>query len=62
MNNIFPYEVLVTDLRIIPNIEMACMDNSPTPTLSVGDSKYNIKYYYERQADFEQEGDEEISG
>jgi hypothetical protein len=24
--------------------------------------KHNISYYYQRQADFEQEGDEEISG
>ena len=38
------------------------MDNSPTPTLLLSANKYNIKYYYQRQADFEQEGDEEISG
>jgi hypothetical protein len=26
------------------------------------DDKYNVNHYYQRQADFEQEGDEEISG
>jgi hypothetical protein len=32
------------------------------PTWSSSDDKHNISYYYQRQADFEQEGDEEISG
>lgn len=33
-----------------------------TPTLSSIDDKYNVNHYYQRQADFEQEGHEEISG
>lgn len=32
-----------------------------TPTLSSIDDKYNVNHYYQRQADFEQEGHEEIS-
>jgi hypothetical protein len=39
------------------------MSHNPRHPLSSSDSRYNVKYYYyQRQADFEQEGDEEISG
>ena len=38
------------------------MNISPRPTLSSSDDKYNVNHYYQRQTDFEQEGDEEISG
>jgi hypothetical protein len=38
------------------------VNNSHRPTLSSIDDKYNVNHYYQRQADFEQEGDEEISG
>ena len=30
--------------------------------MSSEDDKYGFDYYYHRQADFEEEGDEEISG
>jgi hypothetical protein len=35
---------------------------NPRRTLSSKDDKYNDNHYYQPQADFEQEGDEEISG
>jgi hypothetical protein len=36
---------------------------SNTPRHTEGrDARYNVNYYYQRQADFEQEDDEEISG
>jgi hypothetical protein len=38
------------------------MNSDTRPTLSSKDNKYNVNHYYQRQADFEQEGDEEISG
>ena len=39
------------------------MNNSPKPIhpLSI-DDKHSFDYYYHRQADFEEEDDEEISG
>jgi hypothetical protein len=38
------------------------MNNSPKSILSSEDDKHSFDYYYHRQADFEEEGDEEISG
>jgi hypothetical protein len=38
------------------------MNNNPRPTLSFIDDKFNVNHYFQRQADFEHEGDEEISG
>jgi hypothetical protein len=38
------------------------LSNNLRHTLSPRDNGYNVNYYYQRQADFEQEGDEEISG
>jgi hypothetical protein len=39
------------------------LSHSTRHTLSSKDSRDNVNYYYyQRQADFEQEGDEEISG
>jgi hypothetical protein len=38
------------------------MNSNPRPTLSSKDDKYNVNRYFQRQADFEQEDDEEISG
>ena len=38
------------------------MNNSPKPILSSEDDKHCFDYYYHRQDDFEEEGDEEISG
>ena len=36
---------------------------SNTPRHTEGrDARYNVNYYYQRQADFEHEDDEEISG
>jgi hypothetical protein len=51
---------LITGLRI-------CREGSPTlsnsPRHTDGrDDRYNVNYYYQRQADFEHEDDEEISG
>ncbi len=37
------------------------MNSNARLTLSSKDDKYNVNHYYHRQADFEQEGDEEIS-
>ena len=38
------------------------MNNSPRPIVPSRDDKHSFDYYYLRQADFEEEGDEEISG
>ena len=38
------------------------MNNSPKPIMPSTDDKHSFDYYYHRQADFEQEDDEEISG
>jgi hypothetical protein len=39
------------------------MNNSARPNHSLSiDDKHSFDYYYHRQADFEEEGDEEISG
>jgi hypothetical protein len=38
------------------------LSNNLRHILSSKDNRYNVNYYYQRQADFEQEGDEEISG
>jgi hypothetical protein len=40
------------------------MNNSPRPIVPSKDDKHSFDYYYyyHRQADFEEEGDEEISG
>jgi hypothetical protein len=38
------------------------MNNSPRPIVPSRDYKHSFDYYYHRQADFEEEGDEEISG
>ena len=51
---------LVTGLRI-------CWEDNPKLSSSPRDTecrddRYNVNYYYQRQADFEQETDEEISG
>jgi hypothetical protein len=37
------------------------MNNSPKPIVPSRDDRYSFDYYH-RQADFEEEGDEEISG
>ncbi len=47
----------------ISRIEWSTMNNSPRPIHSPSrDDKHSFDYYYHRQADFEEEGDEEISG
>jgi hypothetical protein len=38
------------------------MNDSPKPIVPSRDDRYSFDYYYHRQADFEEEGDEEISG
>ena len=38
------------------------MNRNPRPTFSSIGDEYNVIHHYQRQADFEQEGDEEISG
>jgi hypothetical protein len=38
------------------------MNSNPQPTSSPIDDKFNVNHYFHRQADFEHEGDEEISG
>ena len=38
------------------------MNISPKPIVPSRDDEHSFDYYYHRQADFEGEGDEEISG
>jgi hypothetical protein len=59
----FLYKGLTTGLRIDREYKtVPQLSNNPRHTLSFRDDGYNVNYYYQRQADYEQEGGEEISG